>query len=178
MKLSEKKIIGIELLSVICLLLNVFVKNIMNEWTISIFLAIIFVIALGLLGFEKMKVIDKQKIMFMIGMYAIVLLIATYGLGLVLGYVKTSYALTPLMIMNNLLPVILLISLSEMLRYVLLKKSNGNKLVFLLSILMFALVDMSLVIHLYDVTDLSKLLELFTIVFIPANIFIYNAVFP
>ena len=101
MKLSEKKIIGIELISVICLILNVFVKNVMNEWTINVFLAVILVISFGLLGFEKMKTMDKQKIMFMVGMYAVVLLIAAYGLGLILGYVKTSYALTPIMIITN-----------------------------------------------------------------------------
>ena len=167
MKLSEKKILVLEMLSIIVLLLNVFAKNIMDEWTINIFLIVTFAISIFLLGFEKNKIIDKKKVLVMVILYSISILIVLYGIGMFLGFVKSAYSSNIIVMFVNILPITIMTILSELLRYNILKKSNGKKLIFVLSILMFTLVYMTPIIGSYDLTDLQKVLELGTVMLLP-----------
>ncbi len=167
MKLSVKKILILEMISIIILLLNAFVKNVMDEWTINIFLIIVFGLSVFLLGFEKNKIVDKKKVLVMIILYSVSILVVLYGIGMFLGFVKSPYSSNLIVMGANILPVSIMIVLSELLRYNILKKSNGKKLIFLLSILMFTLVYMTPVVKSYDLTDLEKLLELGTVILVP-----------
>ena len=112
MKLSEKKILVLEMLSIIVLLLNVFAKNIMDEWTINIFLIVTFAISIFLLGFEKNKIIDKKKVLVMVILYSISILIVLYGIGMFLGFVKSAYSSNIIVMFVNILPITIMTILS------------------------------------------------------------------
>jgi len=62
MKKSEIKLIVLELLTIIILLLNIFVKNILNEYMLCILIGLGLGISIFLVGFEKSKTLEKSKI--------------------------------------------------------------------------------------------------------------------
>ena len=84
------------------MILNVFVKNILTDYTIILFISILFFISIVLIGFEKEKIIEKRKIIKQVVFYTISFLIIMYGLGLLVGFLSTSYSLTLKNIFINL----------------------------------------------------------------------------
>ncbi len=168
MKVSEKKIVVLECLTLLVLILNIFIKNIFNEYTIILFLGIILLVSVMLFGFEKKLTINNKKINFLVAFYSISFLILFYAIGLFTGYVQTSYSLKIINIIRNVFPVLLLIIVSEILRYNLCRKGENLKIIFMMTMLIFTCVDIISVIHLYDTRVIADLLKLITLVGLPS----------
>ncbi len=127
-----------------------------------------FTISLFISSFEKEKILDKKSIIKNTLIYTISYLILIYGMGIFTGYIKTSYSLTLVGIIKNIFPVIILILIEELLRYHICKKAENKKIIIILSILSFVLIDISLSIDLYNFNDKSKIIELITITILPS----------
>lgn len=168
MKKSEIKLIVLELLTIIILLLNIFVKNILNEYMLCILIGLGLGISIFLVGFEKSKTLEKSKIVHSVTIFTLAFLILIYGLGLFTGYVHTPYSLKPINIIKNILPILVLIILSEIFRANLCCKGSDNKYIKILTIILFTTVDVSLAIHMYDLKEMSRVLELSTLVVVPS----------
>lgn len=168
MKKNEKIVLSLELITFLLLILNIFVKNILTEYTIILFLLILFSISIVLIGFEKEKTLEKRKVLNQVIFYTISFLIIMYGLGLLVGFLSTSYSLTIKNIFRNSFPVFLLVIIEELYRYNICKKGENNKLIIYISIIIFTLVDISLIISNYDLSDLSSILKLSTLVVCPS----------
>lgn len=168
MKKSEIKLISLVLLSSFILLLNIFIKNILTEYVLIVFLGIIFGISYYLVGFEKTRIQNKKDVLGFVTVYSFAFLILLYGIGLFTGYLRNSYSLNPLMILKNTVPVILTIIISEVLRSNLCRKGENNKLILISIIVLFTLVDMVLSIHLYDIKTLGGILGILTVTMIPS----------
>ncbi len=168
MKKNEKKLINLVLLSSSILLLNIFIKNILTEYLLFVFLGIVFGISYYLLGFERTRIQDKKKVLGFVTVYSFAFFILLYGLGLFTGYLKNSYSLKPLMILKNTVPVILIIIISEVLRSNLCRKGENSKLILISIIIFFTLVDIVLSQHLYDISTIGGILGLSTVVIIPS----------
>lgn len=168
MKKSEIKLISLVLLSSFILLLNIFIKNILTEYALIVFLGIIFGISYYLVGFEKTRIQNKKDVLGFVTVYSFAFLILLYGIGLFTGYLRNSYSLNPLMILKNTVPVILTIIISEVLRSNLCRKGENNKLILISIIVLFTLVDMVLSIHLYDIKSLGGILGILTVTMIPS----------
>jgi len=167
LKRSEVKLIVLEIVTLIILLFNIFLKNIFNEYTLFIFLSIIFILSILLVGFEGRKIVNIKKILLVVGLYTLAFLIMIYGLGVLTGYVKNSYNLSIINIFKNTFPYIILIIISELLRYNIIRKAN-NKINEILAVIIFICIDISLLIHLYNLNNFSDILELTTLVLFPS----------
>lgn len=167
-KRSEIKLILLLSISSVLLLANIFLKQFINEYTVILFLALIFVVTLILFGFEKSRLLQKKRVLKSIVVFTIAFTVIIYGVGMIVGFSKTPYSLKFINIIKNLIPLFLWIGISEILRYNIIIKANKSKLILLLTILLFTLVDVSLVLHLYKLSKIEQILELSTVVIIPS----------
>ena len=169
MKRSALELIILEIVAIFILLLNIFLKNIMNsEYLLSIFIGIVLFISVLLVGFEKKKILQERKVVGIIGFYTISILIIMYGLGLLSGYVINTYSQTFPNIIKNILPVIILIVLTELFRYNVCKKGGTNNIIYYLSVFVTTIIDVVLMLKVYDMSELSELLKMTTVVIIPS----------
>ncbi len=165
---SEKRLIIIELILILLFLLNIFVINIFNEYLLFIILTIINILIYFLMGYEKDKNIYKKNLIFFITFYLIAFITMMYGIGLILGYTKSPFKTNIISIIKNVFPIILVICSSEMLRYQISRKGEKNNFIFVLTIILFIIIDIVLNVKLYDLTKLEDVLKLSTVIILPS----------
>lgn len=140
-----QKIVLIELIAIILILCNNFLfRFISNQLLGFVFLTIFFIVIVLLKGFEKDKSEKTLDINFSLISYVICYFVIVYVLGIFAGYARTVYSLDFLTILQNILPVILVIVAEELLRYeVVSKYKNGSheKIVLTLLVLFLILFD-------------------------------------
>lgn len=168
MKKNEKRVLLLETFTLLLLILNVFVKNILNDYTLILFLLTLFLVSILFIGFEKERTKEEKKIVKKIIFYTVSFLMMMYGLGLLSGFLITSYSLTIKSILKNSFSVILLIMIEELYRYNICKKGENNKYIIYISVIIFTLVDVSLVISNYNLNELSSFLKLTTLIVCPS----------
>ncbi len=130
---------------ILALILNIFVFNFLKN---NIFAIILLALNIGFLifmqGFEKdksEKTLDANVIIFA---YCVVYYIILYTLGIITGYARTIYNHEFLALLQNILPVIVIIVLEEILRYQVITKIKGGKYekpIIALMIVLFILFD-------------------------------------
>lgn len=172
---SEKKILAIEIILSIFFFLNIFFKKIVNDYLVIIILLITSLLIYLSAGYEKDTNInghERRKLLQYVTFYCLGFLIMEYGLGLLIGYVKTPYKRNLLAILQNSFPTILIILLSEHLRYMIIKKGSKKNFILFLTTLLFILIDLTLNVRYYDLKVFSELLELICAIFLPS---LFNA---
>lgn len=168
MRKSEIKLMFLEIISILFFVFNILIKNILNQYTTILFLGLIFIVSISISTFEKEKVLDRKSVTKTVIIYTLSFLVFIYSLGIFFGYVKTSYSLKIINIIKNIFPVIFLIVIEELFRYHISTKGEKKKIILVLSVLLFVLVDVSLVTHLYSFTNHSKIVELITMIIFPS----------
>lgn len=168
MKRSKKIILILQIISILFSVLYIFLGKKTNEYIISSFLTIIFIISWKLLGFEKEKIINSRKILKTTIFLTISYIILTYGIGLFLGYVRTPYSLRLNILLRNVLPILLIILPGELLRYQFCKKGSNSITILILTVCLFTLVDILINIDLYNLNEKAKVLELICNVILPS----------
>lgn len=168
MKKSEINLIALELFTLAILLLNIFVKNILNEYMLCLLLCVSFAVSIFMVGFEKNKTLEKSNIIRSVTFFTLAFLVLIYGISLFTGYVHTPYSLKPVNIIKNVLPVLLLIIITELFRSNLCCKGAKNKYIKILTIVLFTAVDISLAVHRYDLNEIYNILQLSTLVVVPS----------
>ena len=106
--------------------------------------------------------------------YLLVTIIVYYACGLITGYVRTPNYYTLYGFTTFILPVILTIVLSEFLRYQLLRKSEGNFKLLVLTTILFVLVDITNSIYFADFSSGYTILVFIGLTLLPSickNIF-------
>lgn len=165
---SEKRLVIIESILILVFLLSIFVRNIFNDYLLFIILAISIAIIYFLLGYEKDKNMYKKNLIFFVAFYTIAFLIVIYGVGLIFGYIKSPFKTDLLSIIKNVFPIILVISSSEILRYLISRKGEKSRLIYVLTIIMFILIDLVLNVKLYDLSKLEDILKFGTAIVLPS----------
>ena len=168
---SEKKLLIIEILLSILFLLNIFVKNILNDYLVFLILMITMGIIIWQMGYEKDDNVDgetKRKIIKYVCFYNIAFLIFQYCFGFVLDFVKTPYKRDLFSIFNNIFSTVLIIISSEYLRYMIVKKGENKRIIQALAIIVFMLIDISLSVSIYNLSKVGDLLELTTSIILPS----------
>lgn len=170
MKKIEKKMIIFESTILIFLLLNVFAKNIFIGNNSFALLLIFFFLSIFLFGFEKEKMLKKEKkqIITIITFYTCSFLIMIYGLGLFTGYAKSPYSLTPISVVRNTIPVIFLLTIIELFRYNLCHKCKKKISIEILMIAIFTLLDGLMALPFYDTSDYEEILKMLTLIILPS----------
>ena len=158
MKKSELKLILLVIVVIIFSLFNVFARNIVNEYLIAFVLGIMFIISYVLVGFERERMRNKKKRVRILLFLAVGFLIIEFGLGLIVGFQKSSYSFKFISLIRNVLPVILISFTGEMFRYQLCTKGDRSIIVLSLTIIMFTSIDILMQAYLYDLSKLDEII--------------------
>lgn len=174
MKRSYKKIAIILSLFFFFLVLNLFVFKMNNYYFLLLPIIFFLGVVISCVGYEK-KRFDKEKDIILSLIICIIgYLLVTYILGLKTGFTTTTYNLSLISIVFNIVPVILFIIMSEVLRYSVLRKASKSKSILFLINLVLVLLDLSIYINYFDLSS-NGILKLVTLVLIPSvskNIFL------
>lgn len=165
MKKTYMKLYIVEFIMLIAIILNNFVLN--TDGKIIIFLSLIFGGLLYLMGFEKDKQINKTDVIQIVIIYSTTYLILTYIIGFFTGFLKNSYNLEFLSIIKNIVPVLIIIALEEMIRYIILNKASRNKKIVIISFIIFTILDILLNSSGYDFSSFDSGLKLISLVILP-----------
>ena len=160
---------------IIFLFLNIFVFNIKNVYLLSFIIIIPLVISFIFLGYQKDNFRNKKDILMLIITNLLVYFIITYIFGIIVGFLKNGYSLRITDIIKNLFPYLVLIIVRELFRYLYFSKAKESKFLIFLGILAFVLLDVSLNIHLYDISKTEGVIKIICLVFFPSltkNIFL------
>lgn len=175
MKKGFNKILILEIILLIFLLFNSFVFRIANMYVISGIMLPFLILMIVLNGFEKDNYRYKKDVLLNIIIFLLMYYFITYFLGLFSGFVKSSYSLSFINIIKNTFPVIALILISELMRYVLFNKTKRNLPCLIIGCLLFVMVDINTMVHIYDVKTALGITKMICLVVFPSitkNIFL------
>ena len=175
MKKGFNKILILEIILLIFLLFNSFVFKIANMYVISGIMLPFLILMTVLNGFEKYNYRYKKDVLLNIIIFLLMYYFITYFLGLFSGFVKSSYSLSFINIIKNTFPVIALILISELMRYVLFNKTKKNLPCLIIGCLLFVMVDVNTMVHIYDVKTALGITKMICLVVFPSitkNIFL------
>lgn len=147
MKKSHKKLLFFQIILIILLLINSFVSNVLTGYKMVFFLGIILVLFKFFFGFEKDKSRYVKDIIFEIIIFLLVYFLVYYLFGILTGFTKTSNYYTVYSFFVILIPIVLNIILKEVLRYMMMKKSEGCLKTEKLTFLFFLLIDITNAIY-------------------------------
>lgn len=162
----HKKILIYEIINILIIILNISILNIYNE-KIYVLYIIINLLGLKFIGFKKDKTLNKIDYIQKIFIYNFIFLAIIYLSGLVLGYLKSGYNLNIISIFKNILDKIILIILTEIIRYNLTTKTN-KKYIKVLLIIVFVLFDITMTIHSYSLKNYQEILYYISLIIIPS----------
>ena len=176
MKTSEKQIILVELTMIFFLTLNFFISNVFGPYVFATFLAIIYVVSRVLFGINKEENANRKRVFTNVAIVVLTYFLTTYLVGLIIGFTRTIYnnfSVTNFFV--NILPVVIIIIFSELLRFIFIDKSNKNKIVIFLSFVVFTLFTASYNFKLYNFEVYNDIFQYLGIVLlgnISTNIFL------
>ena len=147
MKRSQKIIIGLLSFMFLVLLINSFITKIFSRYSICAFIFIVLIISYLLLEMKKEKSRYNKDIILSLLIYIAIYYITTYLFGLFIGFNKNVYSSNIILILKNIVPIIILIPLSELLRYIINSKIKDNYILLGLSIFVFTLIDTTITIQ-------------------------------
>lgn len=147
MKTSYKKLLVLESVLFLILILNSFVSSILNRYNLILSLIIILGFFKLVFGFEKDRHRYTKDIIFEIIIFLLVFFLLYYLSGLIISFARTGNYLNWYGLSNFILPTIVTIILKEFLRYMLLQKSEGSKLLTVTTCLLFIFLDVSNAIY-------------------------------
>ena len=135
MKKGYVKMLIMEFFLMVILLLNSIKINFLTGYYMILFLVVLIVIFKKVFGLEKDKHSNVEEITKLMLIYLMIVLIVYYVLGLITGYAynENYYTLNGLLVF--IIPTIITSVLVEFLRYQMLQKSEGNKTVLMMTIL-------------------------------------------
>jgi signal peptidase len=131
-----------------------------SSWWYAGFLALGLLITWLALGFRPRRSADGVAASQIVAVYVLFYLILIYLLGLVTGFLQNGYSSAPLMILNNVLPVIFVVVLTELWRYALVKKVGDHRWALILVAVLFSLVSILTGFRGYDLSVSVELFEM------------------
>ena len=140
----KKETYIIAVIEVLLLIISLFQIYVVKSFSYPIYLLILFVI-LGIsyyfLKFDKRKERLSKDVLLIIGIVVLLYWLIIYIVGYFSGFLMNSYQRSFLGITKNILYGFGLISSSEIMRHMFLRRRNDNKKIFLLSILVFSMME-------------------------------------
>ena len=143
MKKGYKRLLFFEILIFILLLSNSFISSILTNYIMIIFLAVLLIIFKIFFGFEKKKRRYVKDIIIEIVIVTLSAFILYYLTGLVIGFVQVKNYYTFNGIKDFIFPIIVIIALKEILRYQMINKAEGSKLLFVTTCILFITLDLT-----------------------------------
>lgn len=167
MKRGDKRTLVILTIIVFVLLFDILILKKLTKYSICAFIALLILTSYYLIGFRKIKSRYDKDIILTMCIYVFIYYIIIYLFGLVIGFTRNIYSLNILSILKNLFPVIISISLIEILRYIINSQIKNNKWLLFYSAIVFALLDSALIIKATAFTNFYKILNTFGLFVLP-----------
>ena len=142
MKRGYKRLLIFEISIMIILFLNSFVSSILSSNLKFAFLALILLLFRFIFGFEKNRQRYSKSVCLEIIIYLLIYFILYYLSGLLTGFARSVRFVTLEGIVKIILPIVIAIPIQEILRYMMLRKSEGSKLLVVTTCILFILFDL------------------------------------
>lgn len=143
MKKGYRRMLIFEILVLLTLVLNSFIENILNIYNMIIYLFVLIIIFKFAFGLEKDRHRYTKDTIIEVFIICIVGFMIFYLSGLFIGFYKSSSYISLYSIKTFILPIILTIMLKEYFRYNVVKKSEGSKILYITSLLLFIMLDIT-----------------------------------
>lgn len=147
MKRGYKRLLIFELIVIVFLILNSFVSSILSQYGIVVFLLLLLGIFKIAFNFEKDRHRYTKDIIIETMIFLLIYFLLFYLSGLVISFAKTGNYYTLKNIRIFIIPNILVIFLREYLRYNVLCKAEGSKILTISTVIMFIFLDISNVLY-------------------------------
>ena len=161
-----------KVLMVEAILIAVFILHIVFGFftanTLLVFLAVTTTILFYFLGYEKDRSRYKKDIILTTVIFSITYLIITNLIGFALGFVRTAYSLTPSDIIRRVVVAIFIITLTEIMRYIIVTKGSRYRSLCILSIFLFVIVDIALKLTIFNLADIEGLIMFTGLILLPS----------
>lgn len=144
-----KKLLYIILIMSIILIINSFMQ-IFNFFTYFLFLLASFLIVKKLMGIEKDNFPDRKEIITILVISVFLFYAITYSAVFFWGILENRIVFTFSLLLNNIIPLFLIIILTELLRFIIIRKGRGYKSIWILAIILFTLIEVSIKMKGYD----------------------------
>ena len=167
MKSSEKKLLVVEIITLVILILDIFVTNILNDYIGLFSLFILLLLTIFIFGKKKNRKLYEKDVILNICIYAISYYLIIYLSGIFIGFLRSGYSLQPMVIVSNMLPVIIGIVLTELYRYQIVEHGRNNKFLIVLSFVICTFIDVKLISYAYDLETLSGIIKLVYMAILP-----------
>jgi len=152
MKKGYVKLLIISLILAIVSIINAF-TGIFSLYTFTLFLLASFLVTRYLMGFESDRFHNKKEIIIII-IGAILLYYAiTYVTVFFWGILQSVFVLNWNTFINNVFPLFLIIILTELLRFIIIRKGRGYKSIWIIAVIVFTLIDISLKTRGYNFSE-------------------------
>lgn len=153
MKKSYQRLLIFQCIIFLILLINTITIKIVNQYSMCLYLLILLVIFKIFFGYEKDRHRYTKDIIYDTIIFLLIYFIIYYLFGLIVGYARTDNYLSWAGITKVLLPIAIIIIEKEILRYMMLRKSENSRLLIITTCLLFIFLDIStILIH----TDFSS----------------------
>lgn len=143
MKKSYLKLYIFELLIFIFFIINSFVSSILKNYSTIIFLIILLVLFKLIFGFEKDRHRYTKDLIFDIIIFLLIYFLCYYLFGIIIGFAKTGNYYSLYGLKNFIIPTVLIILLKEYLRYMVVVKSDNNKILLVITCVLFSFLDVT-----------------------------------
>ncbi|MEE3344193.1 MAG: signal peptidase I [Bacilli bacterium] len=168
MKKGYKRLLYFESIIFLVLILNSFVWNILNKYTILLFIGIILILFKIFFGFEKDKHRYTKDIIMDTIIFLLIYFMCYYLLGVIISFASSGNHYTIEGFKTFIIPIIIQVILVEYLRYVMMCKSEGNIITMISTILLITLIDTTSAIYYADFTSSYGLFKLIALTILPA----------
>lgn len=178
MKKSTKKISLNILFSIIILILLFFVFKPfkIKEYGCVVTLIISFIISILSLGYTKNRESNEENIMLAITLLTLLYQSISFVLfGFLFGFLASSYKLGMNHLFKIVMPTLLTIIISEIIRYQFIEKGRSSKLIIILTTLFLIFIDAIINYSIYPLSTSKGIFEFITIIIFPStmkNIFL------
>lgn len=170
MKISTKKIVIIQaILFLLMVLSTLFIKKDINDYIIFFILLLGLFLNYFLNGFADNKYPNKKKIIVLVTIVSLLYQVINYAFwGMTNGFVKSIYTINLTFFINLIIPLILVILTSEVLRHQMLTKGKSSTLIFITTTILFIIVDLCLNISAYNITGSKGIIEIILALLLPS----------
>ena len=150
MKRGYKRLLIFEIIIFITLLLNSFVSSVLSNYWMAIYLAVVLVLFKIFFGFEKDRHPFTKDAIFEEIIFLLIYFILFYLLGIIISFARVDNFYTLENMFKFVVPLVLILILKEYLRYMMLNKAEGSKLLITTTVILFIMLDLTTIIFYQD----------------------------
>ena len=147
MKKGYKRMLIFQFFLFLVLIFNSFVSSILTRYNMILFLIIALVMFKIFFGFEKDRHRYVKDVIFEVVIFLLIYFILFYLLGIIIGFARTDNYFSFTGFKNFIIPLVLLFIFKEYLRYMMLSKSEGSRLLNITTVILFIVLDISNAIY-------------------------------